>query len=217
MDFDVDIDSAGVVHDRWSIRRMEHPDTKEGALFYLLLHLHATNAGDDTELYVEALPYRYSYDSDKHKVIKALAPIIMSEAMGIERYKPPPRWKMLELDRVADFLSLASIPAGAGLLEDLESSKTSRFLGHFGPFIVAAASAGVGGIFGYYKYYHDGADYENPIFQSVLLNESIWISFVKEAKLCDLLKSVQAIDPELEKDNSHQSCERFHTWLSKNL
>jgi hypothetical protein len=201
-------------------------DSPDGALMYLISHVHLEKT-KDPNLYVDALPYRYTYHSDSRTVQKTLAPLLGIELWNEER-RPRTRWKMLELERVGDFLSLSSVPAGAGLIGSLsdavESSKMGRVFERYGIYVVVAVSALSGGIFGYYSSFHDGEDYNYSVFQDVMLNPVYWEGVYFQILHCDATYSLQKADSSnRRKDdqnaaaNDVKECENFVKWITTNL
>jgi len=217
--------SFGVGH--W-YGKSNSPDynSKAEAVEYLISHVKVENRKSGNYLLVvDASSYRYVYEPLTGRITRILKPAAARRVLP----PPAPRAQLDELDRFSDFVALSAIPAGAALLGALADSAETRLsagVARYGLYAAVGISFITGGAFGYNTAYKDSGDYENPVFQGVLMNRRPWEMMNDRVLTCKLVKTASEIR-QLKKTSDEQDaaihkreedhCARFYRWLSRSI
>jgi hypothetical protein len=139
---------------------------------------------DDVRLHVIAGPYRYDYSLSADAVTRTALPPILLSSM-----KTPRRWRYLEQKHVEELLGISTPPAAIAAFRKISAetkSKKAEVTEYLiaGGVLTVGAMLATGGALGYLLTYSDKADYNNEVFQKVLIDKDTWHPYAIQIKEC---------------------------------
>jgi hypothetical protein len=154
--------------------------TKEAAVISLAANVSPVVYDEHIALSLLTPNRTYSYSDDRGSVsVFDVSP----------KRARPNRWKMFELERASDFLTLGAIPASGGLFEIIAKAvELNRIPGlqRAAVLVASAMTAASGGFVGYYSVYADTQDYDNPAFQQALRDAANWQPMFDSMQACGI-------------------------------